>query len=657
MKLILVHYSILHPQPNHVPFIMWTLLLLTACTALANAATNTSSSTLADVCTTANIQAALSANNSYIPATIYNITLDPSSATANPVYNTSVSDEVFFPDATFDYCNVTFSYSHGGRGDKVNLMYWLPAPSDFRNRYLSTGGGGFAISSGTGSLPGGIIYGAVAGTTDGGFGGFQEQFDTTFLAQNGTINYQNLYMFGYEAIHELSVIGKQFTRNFYSMDSSTKLYAYYQACSEGGREGWSQIQRYGDELDGAVTGAPAFRFSFQQTNHLSSNVIEQTMGYYPSACEFERIVNATIEACDALDGKTDGVVARSDLCKLQFDMNSTVGLSYSCSSSSSSGGPGGNMPGKRGKMPGKRGKMSKRGKGKRQGPSGSAPSGMGSSSNSSSTSSSSSSSSTTINGTVTAQGAAVAAAIIAGLKDSEGRQIYFSYQPASAFGDAATTYNSTTGTSSLSVNSMGSEWVQRFINLLDTDTFADGEFSTVTADTLKNWMVAGWQRYQDTLETTWPDLTPFQSSGGKIIHIHGEADDSVPAASSVRYHDSVRSVMYPSLNFTAGNDALNEWYKLFIVPGAGHCQQSNSNGPWPQTTLDVLIDWVENGIEPVMLNATIVGGTNKGQEQDLCAWPLRPLWTGNGTVMNCEFDQTSVDSWLYDLDAIKMPVY
>ena len=70
--------------------------------------------------------------------------------------------------------------------------------------------------------------------------------------------------------------------------------------------------------------------NFQQVQHLYSNVVEQTLGYYPPLCELEKIVNETITFCDPLDGKTDGMVARSDLCKLQFNINSTIGKSYYC---------------------------------------------------------------------------------------------------------------------------------------------------------------------------------------------------------------------------------------------------------------------------------------------------------------------------------------
>jgi hypothetical protein len=61
------------------------------------------------------------------------ITLDPSSITANQVTNASVKGSNLFPDVVFDYCNVTFTYAHNGRGNQVVLTYWLPTPNTFQN--------------------------------------------------------------------------------------------------------------------------------------------------------------------------------------------------------------------------------------------------------------------------------------------------------------------------------------------------------------------------------------------------------------------------------------------------------------------------------------------------------------------------------------------
>lgn len=256
---------------------------------LAVVAHAASPSTLEELCTVSYLQTVLPSSKF-----IQGITIDSDSLTTSVATNSTVSS-VDYPTATIDYCNVTLAYSHDGiDGDRVLLQIWLPAPTDFQNRWLSTGGGGYAINSGTRMLPEGIIYGAASGLTDGGFGGFSVNADSAMLLANGTLNYEALYMFGYKAHRELSLIGKAFTRKVYGMADSEKLYAYYHGCFEGGREGWSQVQRYGDEWDGAIIGAPAFRWSFQQTQHLFSNIVEKTLDYYPPPCELEKIVNETI---------------------------------------------------------------------------------------------------------------------------------------------------------------------------------------------------------------------------------------------------------------------------------------------------------------------------------------------------------------------------
>lgn len=171
-------------------------------------------------------------------------------------------------------------------------------------------------------------------------------------------------------------------------------------------------------------------------------------------------------------------------------------------------------------------------------------------------------------------------------------------------------------------------------------------------------MLEGLEKYNDTLQTTYPGLTSFQKAGGKVIHYHGESDDSIPTGSSVRYHESIRSVMYPELSFNESTKAMGHWYRLFLIPGAGHCGPSTSqpNGPFPRTVLATLINWVEKGFVPETLGATVLSGSFAGQKQDICAWPLRPIWSLDGT-MDCVYDQESIDTWLYEFDAFDVPVY
>ncbi|KAI1767196.1 feruloyl esterase-like protein B precursor [Hypoxylon sp. FL1150] len=524
------------------------------------------------------------------------IAIDTASVSAALTTNKSVSSQ-WFESAVIDYCNVTFAYSHNGlANDIVHVSYLVPPPEKFTSRYVSTGGGGLAINSGASSSPTGIIVGAVSGITDGGFGNFNTQYDSAFLLAPGTVNWQATYMFGYQAHHELATLGKQFTRNFFNVSLDDKVYSYYQGCSEGGREGWSQIQRFADQFDGLVTGAPAFRFSQLQTNHLSGGVIEQALGYFPPPCELQKIVNLTIAACDGLDGKADGVISRSDLCKLNFDYKSTIGEPYYCAASN------GGRP------------------------------------------------TPEQNGTVTAEGVAVASAFTNGLIDSEGKQIYLNPQPGSSFADATNSYSAETASWKPSLSGLGGQWVARFLNLQEKDSLDSLE--GVTADTLRDWMALGEQKYSDSLQTTWPDLGPFKSAGGKVIHVHGEADSSIPAGSSVHYYESVRNAMFGGLDFDESTSAMDEFYRFYVVPGGSHCGSNREQpaGGWPATTLQTVIEWAENGVAPDTLD-------NAGDITTLCKWPLRPQWSDNGASFDCISDDASVESWKYTFDAFRYPVY
>lgn len=469
----------------------------------------------------------------------------------------------------------------------------------------------------------------------GGFGGFSNQFDTdgVDVLANGTVNPWVINLFGFQAHHEMATLGKQLTRNFYGMDGSsssdpiddsdvnyapsydksnstgTRLYSYYQACSEGGREGWSQLQRYGDQFDGAVVGAPAFRFAHQQVNHMFSAVAEQTIGYVPPPCEFDAIVNATIAFCDPLDGRTDGVISRSDLCLLKFDMKSIIGKSYYCAAQAANPnahGPGG------GALPEQSGK-------------------------------------------VTAKGVEVAQTIINGLKDSQGNQAYLSWAIGASFADATpSTLNNATGLWELPSVGIAATWIGReLLKLQVTDLATTG----VTYDHLVDWMYYGWQTYFATLQTTWPDLTPLKNAGGKVIHYHGEADNSVPVGSSVHYYENVASTMYPNKSYKDAHAALGDWYRLYLIPGAAHCNTNTlmPNGPWPVDMLAQMIQWVEKGTVPTTLNATVTSGPYQGS-QPICAWPLRPRWTSK-TKMVCEYDQQSLNTWQYKFPAFKLPVW
>jgi tannase len=324
------------------------------------------------------------------------------------------------------------------------------------------------------------------------------QLTDTVLYANGSMNYDALYAFSHVAIHEMTVLGQQLAKTFYSAD---KIYSYYQGCSEGGRDGFSQLQKYGTQFAGAPVGAPAMRMALQQVIHLFSALADLTHDYFPSTCELTRINNDTIAACELLDGKQDGVVSRTDLCRLRYNATPSIGNTYSCAASSGDASP-------------------------------------------------------AANGIVSAEAAALVHDLWAGLFNSQGEQAYIMFQPSSDFGDAATSYNNATGAYEAQVRGVGVQWVNYFLQEVIS---ADLDLSNATYDTLVDWILQGMREYADTPQTDWPDLSAVRDNGGKILHYHGESDNSIPAGSSVLYHDAVRQAMYPDRGVDDGYAQLSDF--------------------------------------------------------------------------------------------------
>ena len=143
-----------------------------------------------------------------------------------------------------------------------------------------------------------------------------------------------------------------------------------------------------------------------------------------------------------------------------------------------------------------------------------------------------------------------------------------------------------------------------------------------------------------------------------MLHFHGEADTSILTIGSIRYHESGRKIMYPGLSFEEGNEKLNDWYRLYIIPGAtnGATNDERPNAGIPRDNFAHMIEWVEYGVVPVTINATVESCAKEGEVQHVCTWPYRHYWV-NDTTMICKNDASSVGAILWDLDAYLQPVY
>jgi Tannase and feruloyl esterase len=120
--------------------------------------------------------------------------------------------------------------------------------------------------------------------------------------------------FAYHANHALALAAKQIISAYYGQ---APRYAYFIGCSDGGREGLMEAQRYPDDFNGIVAGAPAailsplnyFKHSWDAQINLDANGKSiLTVSKLPV------LHDAVMKACDSLDGVADGLLLNPRAC-------------------------------------------------------------------------------------------------------------------------------------------------------------------------------------------------------------------------------------------------------------------------------------------------------------------------------------------------------
>ncbi|SPJ73998.1 related to tannase precursor [Fusarium torulosum] len=231
-------------------------------------------------------------------------------------------------------CNVTVSYTHPGHDDLVSAQIWLPLET-YNHRFVGIGGGGWVAGEKGFDLASTFAsQGYATGTTDGGYTHDHRNFmvpaDSWLMENNGNLNYPLIVNFAYRAVHDLTVISRHIIAEAY--DAPPK-FSYWHGCSTGGRQGITLASKYPNDYDGILAYCPAVNLPKLVFGIYWPQFVMNQMGIYPQACQFEAITVAALEACDALDGLEDGVLARDDLCN--FDPESVVGNKFDCDGSPS----------------------------------------------------------------------------------------------------------------------------------------------------------------------------------------------------------------------------------------------------------------------------------------------------------------------------------
>jgi tannase/feruloyl esterase len=98
---------------------------------------------------------------------------------------------------------------------------------------------------------------------------------------------------------------------------------YYYGSSEGGREGLMVAQRFPDRYDGVVSSVPVINWVGLQAFGTRGGQMQREGGWLPPAA-VRLVHDATLRACDALDGLSDGVVSNQTACRGSFSPRSLL---------------------------------------------------------------------------------------------------------------------------------------------------------------------------------------------------------------------------------------------------------------------------------------------------------------------------------------------
>ena len=157
-----------------------------------------------------------------------------------------------FPGLAADYtklpafCRVSGSIKPTADSD-IRFDLWLPAEG-WNGRFMQTGNGVAAGSIVYSSLAEPLTRGYAVTHTDTGHQGAGDSFSWAVGHPEKLTDY------AYRAVHELTVAGKAITTAYYGKAPEK---SYWNGCSTGGRQGLKEAQRYPDDYDAIIAGAPA----------------------------------------------------------------------------------------------------------------------------------------------------------------------------------------------------------------------------------------------------------------------------------------------------------------------------------------------------------------------------------------------------------------
>ena len=217
----------------------------------------------------------------------------------------SLPGTMFNPKNLPAFCRVQATLKPAKDSD-IKIEVWMPL-TGWNGKFRGTGNGGFAGYIDYPGLGTAITSGFASANTNTGHDG------TPIDASWAKGHPDKIVDFGWRAIHETAVKAKAIIQAFYG---EAPKHSYFTGCSNGGRQALMEAQRFPEDYDGIIAGAPANYWTrVFATFIFDIQAMQATADSYIGPEKIPAIAKAVAAACDAQDGVKDGVLNDPRECR------------------------------------------------------------------------------------------------------------------------------------------------------------------------------------------------------------------------------------------------------------------------------------------------------------------------------------------------------
>ena len=205
--------------------------------------------------------------------------------------------------ASRELCRVAATLRPSSDSD-IKIEVWMPA-TNWNQKLQAVGNGAFNGTIAYAAMIAAIERDYATASTDTGHVG-----NTAGFALGRP---EKVIDFGWRAVHEMTLTSKRIIAAYYQ---AGPRFSYWNGCSAGGRQAMKEAQRFPNDFDGIIAGAPGLDWTGRAAQAMRVlSVLETNEAARLTQRQRQLLHGAVVAACDGIDGVKDGLIENPQRCK------------------------------------------------------------------------------------------------------------------------------------------------------------------------------------------------------------------------------------------------------------------------------------------------------------------------------------------------------